>query len=382
MNSCFVSSLKNFSTESELWWDTAPLQYNKFREKMIYENPNIKSYIELLLPKNFEYSEFGITGVTTNPRLLSNSIISDKYVVENINSNIDSPCEYYYENYIKNNANLLLNLWYQSEYKYGWMSAQIEPIYIDSFDKTVQRGKELASLSPNIMIKIPGNAIGYKAIEELVSMGFSINNTFCFSVAQFKKGIEAINRGKIKAQMNGVDTSKSQYVITYMIGRFGDQNEINEEANNLKIDLSKSDKRWAEIYIYKKICKLLEEQYINIRLLLSSIKIDDMNNDCNLSSMHLERTGYKKTIYTLTPNILNYLISRHNVKNPILIQEDKSIPEGILNKIKKINFINRSADENGFSSLDFNNLSAFKKAYQESFDAYSKFTNYVITKTL
>ena len=52
---------------------------------------------------------------------------------------------------------------------------------IDHFKKgNYEKAEELAELSPNIMIKVPGTAAGYEVIEKLTGKGIPTNNTLCF----------------------------------------------------------------------------------------------------------------------------------------------------------------------------------------------------------
>jgi transaldolase len=75
-------------------------------------------------------------------------------------------------------------------------------------DKMFTRAVELHSLSPNVMIKIPGTAEDYEVIKKLTVRAIPTNNTLSFIIPQFVACMNAVVEGINEARSNGVDLSK------------------------------------------------------------------------------------------------------------------------------------------------------------------------------
>ncbi len=100
-----------------------------------------------------EANSYGILdGVTTNPTLLSREGTEPKKQLEKICKIVNGP-----------------------------VSAEV--VDLDS-EGMVKEAKELAKISPNIVIKIPSTIEGLKATKEITSLGVRTNLTLCFSPSQ------------------------------------------------------------------------------------------------------------------------------------------------------------------------------------------------------
>lgn len=117
---------------------------------------------------------------------------------------------------------MYLGVFKKSNHKYGYISAQVDPREIYNEQKMLEQAKELTSIGPNVMVKIPGSKEGYKVIKVLTSMGIPTNNTLAFTIPQFLTCAEAVKEGVEIARKNGVDLSRWRSVITDMAARYGD----------------------------------------------------------------------------------------------------------------------------------------------------------------
>lgn len=111
----------------------------------------------------YAYDNYGIDGVTTNPRHIMNSGKSFYKVLEDISK------------------------WVKEEGLEGYekfpISVEINPS-LDEPEKMLEMGKEISSLCENFVIKIPSTEAGVIASRKLEKEGVRTNLTLVFSPAQ------------------------------------------------------------------------------------------------------------------------------------------------------------------------------------------------------
>ena len=119
----------------------------------------------------------------------------------------------------------------------GYLSLQVNPENSADPEAMYDQAVELASLAPNIAIKLPSTQPGFMAVERLIARGISVNTTVSFSVAQAIAAAEAIERGLEKYAASGNDPASLHPYVTIMLGRVGDYlGRIIEKAPERAID--------------------------------------------------------------------------------------------------------------------------------------------------
>ena len=94
-----------------------------------------------------------VSGVTTNPSLVSNEGLADyKAVVKEICSIVPGP-----------------------------VSAEV---VVEGVQAMIEQAREIATWAPNVVIKIPATADGLEVISALAKEGIKVNMTLCFSLNQ------------------------------------------------------------------------------------------------------------------------------------------------------------------------------------------------------
>jgi transaldolase len=364
----FVHHLKSRNTDSEVWFDSSPAIYPTFKVQLLKHYPGMSSLIDELLPDQLLPSALGISGVTTNPVLISQAVLENTTYcndyLETLHGHlpIEDRVRQLYDRMIVDGAHQLRTLWNLSGHRQGWLSAQIEGGHWMSRDALVARGLELAALAPNVMIKIPGSEQGYQAIEHLVARGCSINNTFCFTVSQVDAFLKALHAGQQRARVNGVSTQDARHVVSFMIGRLGAEGEFGRQARDRRIELTRTDTRWAELAVYQAMQALMRRRQTSARLLLCSIKVD-VDARGREHCWHLQRTGAGTTVYTLTPQLIEFLVRRAQDKHRILPASDwVQIPQKVLNRLVGIPYFNQAYHEEGLSPAGFASHPAFVNA--------------------
>ncbi len=388
----FLKELKENSIGAEIWWDSSPTLLRSWIDQFIKQTNNKEEskqreefLADFFVPS--DPSKSLIQGVTTNPNLITNCVLLDKdswkndfRTIKKAEGITDSKILYWsiYKQVIETGAKILKEMWVKSQGKYGWVCAQVDPRTTLNSDQIFMQGQELSALGPNIMVKVPGSAAGYDAIERLVACGVSINNTFSYTVPQLVKCIDAIRRGLEKANKNSVDTSRWRCVITFMIGRFGRQGSLIQQAKERNINLTTECIRWAEIAIFKRFCEVLSISDVPAKILLSSIECDLNPNTGKASCWHIEKTLGSDIIYTFKPQLLESLfILQKTMQHPKFSAHNESIPAGLINRLMKIPYFNDSYSIDKICPNQFHHLHPFVATYAESCESVRKMTNFI-----
>lgn len=377
----YVERLKRNDPCSEVWWDSSTAVYAPYKNHLLDKYPSAVAHIEQLMPDDFSPTR-GFCSVTTNPRLVT-AVILDKreYWASRFNLASLSPAELrkkLYNEVITEGAAALSPLWVQSAQAEGWICAQVEPVDVRCTERMTARGLELQQLAPNVMVKVPGSLEGLATVESLVAQGGSVNITFCFTVSQFQAGIHAIERGMATARSNGVDTRHCKYVITFMIGRFSCQPEFALQATERGLALSPEELRWAELMIYEQIQALVAASNVPVKTLLSSIKVD-VDERGNKHCWHLEKTGLTTTCYTLTPDVVEFLIERESHGKPVSpAAEPLQPPPSTFAKLIRIPYFCEAYFIDSIEPYDFGNHEAFINACNEANSAHRRLADYCV----
>ena len=379
----YLERLKRNDPASQVWWDSSPIVYAPFKRYLLDKYPAAAALIEQLMPDDFTQHN-GFSSVTTNPRLVTAAVFEKpEYWSSRFNLDGLSPQalrKKLYNAVIAEGAARLQPLWEQSGQAEGWISAQVDPVDVRCTDRMTARGLELRQLAPNVMVKVPGSLEGLATVECLVAQGSSVNITFCFTVSQFQAGIQAIERGLAAARSHGVETRHCHYVITFMIGRFASQPEFTLQAGERGLALDPEELRWAELLIYAQIQALVAASTVPVKTLLSSIKID-VDERGNKHCWHLEKTGLTSTCYTLTPDVVEFLIERESRGKPVLpASEPLPPPPATFAKLLRIAYFCDAYFLDSIEPYDFGNHEAFINACNEANSAHRRLADYCVRR--
>ena len=99
------------------------------------------------------------------------------YHVANLTATDEEAFWALYKDIVRLGAAALIPLCDATGYRYGHMSAQVDPRYSFDTDAILRQALELAVLSPNTMIKVPGTREGMPVLRELTRRGISTNCT-------------------------------------------------------------------------------------------------------------------------------------------------------------------------------------------------------------
>ena len=168
-----------------------------------------------------------VNGLTSNPAIFANALKKDVYKEDLEKLKGLSPKEKYESIAVKDiqKACDILKPKFD-EGDDGFASIEVDPRLINDAKGTIDEALRLYDKiqRENVMIKIPANEAGYKAMEELAKRGININATLVFSPNQAIRAYEAINKGNVDG------------VISIFVSRFDRKLNPNLAMQNLAKD--------------------------------------------------------------------------------------------------------------------------------------------------
>ncbi|MFC1580762.1 transaldolase family protein [Thermodesulfobacteriota bacterium] len=383
-----AEKLWEVNPESEIWWDSSPVIFENWRNSMMEkasDKEEMKAWLDRLYSKDNKPEDNLFRGVTTNPPLSYAAIKDDpnywsKWIDEHIQkeSCTDTEVVFWdtYKEIVKRGSETFMPTFEASNYKYGMISGQVDPRIRHDADKMFAQGEEIHALSPNVMIKVPGTAEGYDVIRRLTAKGIPTNNTLSFMISQFVACMNAVVEGMKEAKANGIDLSKWRSVITAMSSRFGELGDLQKDAEDKGIDLSESDMRWAEIAVFKKACRLVEEnsEYPG-KMLLCSMRMSPVI-DGDVRSWHIEKVAGADAVYTCPPPYLEGLFFNGNHIN-FSDQINDPVPQDVMDKLMKIPYFEKGYAEDGYTAEEFNQYPALLETARQFSGATQEMVDFV-----
>jgi len=367
-----LESLQETNQTAEIWWDSSPLVYANWAKGVLQKAPAEKKEVwkrqlqRLFDPENPEKTL--LRGVTTNPPL-SLAAVKDNpsfwadYIQNLIRENPDRRVEgifwMTYKKVVERGAQFFRSVWENSKHAYGYLSGQVDPRDCYNSERMMRQALDIASIAPNIMVKVPGTQEGYEVIEKLTARGIATNNTLAFAVPQFLACMEAVQRGLEQAKKDKVDLSRWRSVITHMSARYGTLGDLKAQADSRGIELSEAEIRWAELSIFKRAYQILQERKHPSKMLMCSMRISPPTNDGSQASWHIEKVAGGDVVYTCPPGyILELMGVEDQLKpfNPEAIHE--TAPKAALEKLMRIPYFVQAYEPDGMTREEFNKQGA------------------------
>ena len=383
-----MEQLWQVNPEAEIWWDSSPLVFANWREQMIKNAENsgeMTEWLDRLYNESNAPADNIFRGVTTNPPLSYNAIKDNpdywaKWIDEYIEKNkcLETETVFWdtYKEIVKRGAETYKPIFDATNHKYGYISGQVDPRVRHDEEKMFQQGVEINKISPNVMIKVPGTAEGYRVIKRLTAKGIPTNNTLSYIIPQFVACMNSVTEGLKEAKKNGVDLSCWRSVITAMSARYGTLGDLKKEAEERNIELAEEEVRYAEIAIFKKACRLVEEnkEYPG-KMLLCSMRMSP-KVDCKDRCWHLEMAAGADIVYTCPPPFIEEMI----VKGAHLTFSDQindPIPQPVMDKLMKIPYFEKGYMEDGYTNEEFNTHTALVTTANQFMGATQEMVDFV-----
>lgn len=375
-----LEKLQQLNHSAEFWWDSSPLDFPRWKATVLGRAPDSATQRRWTTQLNrfFEPDNPGcslIRGVTTNPSLIAKSIMVapelwtgeiHRQAARHRLSDAETVFRHVYQEAARRAAEATLPLWRRTDGRYGWVSVQLDPRLMFDSEAMLEQAMQLASLAANVMVKVPGTKAGYAVIQQLVRNGIAINNTLTYTVPQFVECIRAVESGLDAARRTGIRTDRWRAVVTYMIGRYGSSGDLPAEAAQRQIPLSWSDVRWAEIAVLKRIQQIIAAGKHPVKMLLSSLEVDDPAAGATSLSMHLQQTAGADLVYTCKPAFVEALMRREcELQSLDPTAFDVPVPADVLNRLKRLPYFCRAIEPDGMAPHEFCSHGAFITTHAE-----------------
>lgn len=221
----------------------------------------------------------GAVGATSNPVIVYQAVQSgrerwipvlDRLVAESPGATEDDIAWMLITEVAATAAGILRPVYDQTEGRKGYLSVQVNPKYYGNAERMVEHARKLASIAPNIAIKIPATEPGVSAIEQLTAEGIRINATVCFSVAQAIACAEAVERGVRRAESEGRNTETLLPNVTIMVGRIDDH--LRRVLNRDDVTVDPGHLNWAGVAVFKKAWQIFRTNPYRSTLLAAAYR--------------------------------------------------------------------------------------------------------------
>lgn len=360
-----VEKLAQTHPDLEIWWDSSPLVYPHWVQKMLKSaEPGKRIVLEEQLARLYVEENPSISifrGCTTNPPLSLQAVKADPnfwsgWIDELIYSNPDLNTHELawltYKEVVRRGAEKFLPIYEASRGRFGWISGQLDPRLLTETEKMIQDAVELSSLSPNVMIKVPASMQGIDVVRELTARGISTNTTVCFTLPQIMASANAAMQGIKLAKERGVDLSRWRAVITHMIGRLTENPVLDVQAKRRNIELTWQDKHWLGLAVFKMAYQLLSDGGYASKMLACSMREGPLVAG-KQRFWDVEKLAGGQIVYTCPPYVLEPLFEIGD--NLIFSSEiDDPVPAAVMDKLLKIPFCIQAYDPNGLELEQFN----------------------------
>jgi len=377
--------------DMEVWWDSSPLVYEQWVNRMLSAADSSKRGIlaeQLSRLYNTEDPAKSIfRGCTTNPPLSLKAVQSDPqcwdpWVDDLIQSNPDlTQHELYwltYKEVVRRGAEMYMPIFEASSYRFGWISGQLDPREASETGAMIRGAEELSSLSPNVMVKVPATMQGIEALKVITSKAISTNVTVCFTLSQILAAGQAVWEGMQIAKQNEVDLTQWRSVITMMIGRLTEREALDIQAERRGIKLTRMDKHWFGLAVFKRAVRMLHDNGWPSKMLACSMRAGPLVAG-RMRFWDIQMLAGGDIVFTMPPYVLEPLFEFGDNLNFRQEAIGEEVPAEVMNKPIKIPYVIQAYEPNGLSLEQFNNhpataytIGGFSKASQGLEDYVSK----------
>ena len=377
--------------ESEVWWDSSPLVFETWKRATLANAPEAKradwqaQLARLFDPERAVAGEMGFGGVTTNPPLSLQAIQNDpefwtqeirRIAAENPGADVERIYWLTYLATARCGAEMILPVYFASNGRRGHVSGQVDPRFVSDYDRMLTQGLELAALAPNLMVKIPGSAEGYRVIEELTARGITTNNTTSFTVPQYMACMAAVSRGLDRAKAAGLDLSRWRSVITHMSARLGNVGDLKVQAEARGITLTPDEIIDAEMAVMKRAYHHGRASGHPSKMLQCSMRVVDDGTTAH--SRHIVDLAGGDFVYTCPPGYIAQLMQAEDRLPPFDAGAIHREPDAaLIAKLRLLPYFRQAYDFDGMAPEEFSQFAAFSTTATEFAAATRKTVDFV-----
>ena len=382
-------SIQAMNPQTEIWWDSSPLVWPSFKDDFVNgklsdaERAWYRKELDGLLG-DAPVDGWLFRGCTTNPPLswavLKNrkeewaAIIREKRKGYKGRSKYGLHLQVYAE-VVKRGAECFMPLFEASGGKYGHISGQVDMQQMRNEAAMKEMGEWLASLSPNVMIKIPGSTQGIPVFKHLASKGIATNATCVFTVPQIMAVAHAVGEGrKIHLREAAKPRLGWRAVCTHMAGRLEDSKAFRGVIDKDNLDIDPWELRCASEAVVKKCAALFVERDLPIKMLVCSARLHRKGDQWFYPHVDMFTGG--NLVYTIPPNVFGHVLLyyRDRKLDPAW---DRPVAQDALDKLGQVPYFRLAYDENGYDVEQFNEIPSLLENETEFVGATKEMIDYV-----
>jgi transaldolase len=221
----------------------------------------------------------GATGATSNPTIVGEVLKKELHlwrdripqlVAEHPTWTEDEVTWKLIEEISVRGSEILLPVFEREGGRKGRLSIQTNPTYYRDAARITEQALHFATLAPNMQVKVPATKAGIQAAEDLTAAGVNINATVSFTVPQVLAVAEAVERGLVRREADGGDTTQMTPVVTMMVGRLDDWIQVLVKRDGTLVDPGYP--HWAGIACFKHAYAIYQERGYRARLLAAAYR--------------------------------------------------------------------------------------------------------------
>jgi transaldolase len=365
MSTSPVERLAQTHPDLEIWWDSSPLVYRTWVQKMLdAAAPGRRAILEEQLSRLYVADDPGrslFRGCTTNPPLSWQAVQTDVpswtewidgLFARNPASDVHELTWLTYKEVVRRGAEMYLPVFEASGGRFGFISGQLDPRLFTETDRMVHDAVELSNLDPNVMIKVPASTQGIEVVRRLTARGISTNTTVCFTLPQILASARAAMEGIAIAERDGVDLGRWRAVITMMIGRLTENPVLDLQAERRGIRLTWQDRHWFGVAVFRRAYRMLSEGGFASKMLACSLR-DGPLVAGKRRFWDVELIAGGDIVYTCPPYVLEPLFAIGD-ELEFRPRIDEPVPDDVLGKMERIPYCVQAFDPNGLELEQFN----------------------------
>ena len=277
---------------------------------------------------------------------------------------------------VKRGAEKLLPIFEASGGKHGHVSGQVDMQQMRNEAAMKEMAEQLAALSPNVMVKIPGSTQGIPVFKYLASKGIATNATCVFTVPQIMAVANSVAEGrklhlKEKSQRFGW-----RAVCTHMTGRLEDSKAFRGVVDKDNLNINALEMRAASELAVKKCARLFKERNLPIKMLTCSARLHRCGNDWFYPHVDMFMGG--NLVYTIPPKVFGDIML-HYRNRELKPHWNDEVPRETIEKLNQVPYFRLSSEEDGYAIEQFNEIPSLLENEVEFVGATKEMMEYVGT---
>ena len=376
------------SPDTEIWWDSSPMVWPNFKEDFLKNklSDEEKSYFKKELESMFfdaPASGWIFKGCTTNPPLswavLKTrkeewvNVIKEKRKAYKGRSKYGLYLQVYFE-VVKRGAEKLLRIFEASGGKLGHISGQVDMQQMRNEAAMKEMGEKLASLSPNVMVKIPGSTQGIPVFKHLASKGIATNATCVFTVPQIMAVANSVAEGRKLHLKEKTQRFGWRAVCTHMTGRLEDSKAFRGVVDKDNLDINPLEMRAASELAVKKCARLFKERNLPIKMLTCSARLHRCGSDWFYPHVDMFMGG--NLVYTIPPKVFGDVLLHYRNRD-LQPHWNDEVPRQTIEKLSQVPYFKLSSEEDGYAVEQFNEIPSLLENETEFVGATREMLEYV-----